>query len=42
MEEDSNPTIFNSNPAQKDEDTEENEDAIYPNNVFCFTEDDFL
>ena len=42
MKEDSNPSIFNSNPAQKDEDTEENEDVIYPNNDFCFTEDDFF
>ena len=42
MEEDSNPSIFNSNPAQQDEDTEENEDVLYPNNDFCFTEDDFL
>jgi len=42
MEEDSDPSISNSNPAQQDEDTEENEDVLYPNNDFCFTEDDFL
>ena len=38
--EDTHPSVANSNPAEQDEETEESEDVLYPNNDFCFTEDD--